>query len=465
MEAARVPWRMLGELFVAKGLVTEAELEEALDEQQTTGRRLGEILVKKGYVAGPELTIVLADQMGVDMETQTGFGSGLWQEIKRRNARTQVLEASQGEPATRTSSIEAWLNQMETDPDEDPREADREGETAGIVDIGELSARRRLATVEQRLEEECAQHQTTREALDEARAESAGLAAELEEAKERAASLEARAKEADLPISEDSSPAMHESDRVSALEGELTAAREEAKITAAHAAKALDELAEARRQLAVVQAQVQLESDSSSAAEDELEQLHEELARLAEDSQQAEQALVELRTNLGQREAEALEAGALAAMVRTEADQLAQRVDALTAELEHALAQSEHEARVLQERVGEEQAASAAAEAEVDRLRAQLAELEPLPGRVSELEARLAAEAGRAELALRDDAISHAHVVLRPSQQGYVLVVREGTCPDAGAEEEIDGRRYVVAKVGRSPLPADPRRCAFLEAA
>ena len=87
MESALVPSRLLGELLIEKSLITPEELEEALAEQKENGKRLGEILVKKGYVSGPELTTVLAEQLGVDMEKQTGFGSGLWSEIKRRHPR------------------------------------------------------------------------------------------------------------------------------------------------------------------------------------------------------------------------------------------------------------------------------------------------------------------------------------------------------------------------------------------
>ena len=33
------------------------------------------------------------------------------------------------------------------------------------------------------------------------------------------------------------------------------------------------------------------------------------------------------------------------------------------------------------------------------------------------------------------------------------------------AYEDIDGVRFLVTRIGRSPLPADTRRCAFLEVA
>ena len=102
VEAALVPSQLLGELFVEKGLITPDELQLALEQQKVDGKRLGEILVKQGFVSGPALTTVLAEQLGVEMETQEGFGSGLWSEIKRRHPRGRAdlqVEANPDPPA------------------------------------------------------------------------------------------------------------------------------------------------------------------------------------------------------------------------------------------------------------------------------------------------------------------------------------------------------------------------------
>jgi len=93
VEAASVPWRPLGELFVSRGLITDAELETALAEQAATGKRLGEILVDSGLVSGPDLTSALMDQLGVEIAKEEGFGSGLWAEIKRRHRRVRSDDA------------------------------------------------------------------------------------------------------------------------------------------------------------------------------------------------------------------------------------------------------------------------------------------------------------------------------------------------------------------------------------
>jgi hypothetical protein len=78
-------WRPLGELLVEKGLVTNDELEAALEEQAESGRLLGAILVERGFVSGPALAVALAEQYGVELATERGFGTGLWAEIDRRH--------------------------------------------------------------------------------------------------------------------------------------------------------------------------------------------------------------------------------------------------------------------------------------------------------------------------------------------------------------------------------------------
>jgi hypothetical protein len=55
----------------------------------------------------------------------------------------------------------------------------------------------------------------------------------------------------------------------------------------------------------------------------------------------------------------------------------------------------------------------------------------------------------------------HLLFVWRPT--GYVLEERDGEPPAAGEEVEVaDGQRQRVTKIGPSPLPGDPRPCAFL---
>jgi hypothetical protein len=84
VEAAHITWRPLGQRLVAKGLLSEDQLEHALEEQAMTGRRLGEILVEFGCVSHSALSLALAEQYGIDLTTETGFGTGLRAQIERR---------------------------------------------------------------------------------------------------------------------------------------------------------------------------------------------------------------------------------------------------------------------------------------------------------------------------------------------------------------------------------------------
>jgi hypothetical protein len=85
VEAAHIPWRPLGRLLVEQGLLTEDELERALERQASTGLRLGETLVELGFVSGPVLERALAAQYGIELTTEDGFGTGLRVAIERRH--------------------------------------------------------------------------------------------------------------------------------------------------------------------------------------------------------------------------------------------------------------------------------------------------------------------------------------------------------------------------------------------
>jgi hypothetical protein len=68
MDQADFPWQPLGAMLVEEDLVSEAELERALEEQRRTGRLLGQILVRHGVVSGPALARALAKQHGVELK-------------------------------------------------------------------------------------------------------------------------------------------------------------------------------------------------------------------------------------------------------------------------------------------------------------------------------------------------------------------------------------------------------------
>jgi hypothetical protein len=56
----------------------------------------------------------------------------------------------------------------------------------------------------------------------------------------------------------------------------------------------------------------------------------------------------------------------------------------------------------------------------------------------------------------------HLLFVWKPS--GYELREADGDAPSVGSLVEVDEREEQVVKVGPSPLPNDPRPCAYLQA-
>ncbi len=98
----------MGQLLVDEGLLTPEQLEEALDNQATTGRRLGEIAVEFGFVSHMALSRVLSAQYGVELKSETGFGTGLRAELERRHDRTHeptpCRPISSSRPCRRSSS-------------------------------------------------------------------------------------------------------------------------------------------------------------------------------------------------------------------------------------------------------------------------------------------------------------------------------------------------------------------------
>ena len=60
--------RLLGELLVEKGLISDAELAQALALQQRSGGRLGEILVAEGWLTLSQLMATVSEQCGITRE-------------------------------------------------------------------------------------------------------------------------------------------------------------------------------------------------------------------------------------------------------------------------------------------------------------------------------------------------------------------------------------------------------------
>ena len=94
MDSAQLPAPQLGRILIAAGLLTEAQLAQALEEQTRTGRRLGEIIVRRGFVSGPALANALAEQHGGVLKTEYGFATGLGGQVAQRAASESGADAT-----------------------------------------------------------------------------------------------------------------------------------------------------------------------------------------------------------------------------------------------------------------------------------------------------------------------------------------------------------------------------------
>lgn len=87
--------------------------------------------------------------------------------------------------------------------------------------------------------------------------------------------------------------------------------------------------------------------------------------------------------------------------------------------------------------------------------------------RIEQATAAKAAEVERLEAALNGHASPSepeaAYIVFAWSPTGYALHDGLGEAPTVGARFRVNGHEYEVAKLARSPLPGDERRCAYLE--
>jgi hypothetical protein len=56
------------------------------------------------------------------------------------------------------------------------------------------------------------------------------------------------------------------------------------------------------------------------------------------------------------------------------------------------------------------------------------------------------------------------HLLFVSKTSGYELREADGDAPALGALVEVDDVEELVIKIGPSPLPNDPRPCAYLQA-
>ena len=91
--------RRLGDIFVERGLISEQQLQEALDQQRETGAKLGEVLVELGFITRVSLAGVIGEQWDERRVTQTAqissvVETALREQLAERDRRIAELEAT-----------------------------------------------------------------------------------------------------------------------------------------------------------------------------------------------------------------------------------------------------------------------------------------------------------------------------------------------------------------------------------
>ena len=391
-------------MLVEQGLLTAEQLELALAKQEETGRLLGQTIVDCGFVSGPELSNALAEQYGIELTAETGFGTGLRTEIQRRH-----------ETERRKNTLRAVPSQPVVEP---------EPEAASEEDVFLQAPLERhwakLAAAEERLAElerelvalrDRRRAQITRFV---ARVRARDAAAERESAKLAAALERLAGREQDLPDA---------AERLRTVEDELSALSERRRVQVTRfVARVRERNTDVERETASLAAALgqlaERERELGEAAE-QLSRLEGELAAVRERRRAQVTRFVE---RLRKREARVI---MLAADVRG-CDVELERLRVENAALRDALA-----------------AAEAAAEVRVEAERLRTPEPSPVraPG---------------------------DHLALVQLARGYELVHLPGPPPPRNTLLELPqvwGGTLVVAGKGPSPLPDDARACVFVQLA
>jgi hypothetical protein len=87
--------RKLGDIFVERGLISDEQLQEALEQQRETGGKLGEVLVELGFVTRVALAGVITEQWDELRVTQGG----------RKAAEARALRLAPSNGSSASSSV------------------------------------------------------------------------------------------------------------------------------------------------------------------------------------------------------------------------------------------------------------------------------------------------------------------------------------------------------------------------
>src|SRR5919204_633713 len=194
MSAAEQPRRLLGLLLIEMGVVSPAQLDEALEIQARTGERLGEILIDRGFTSRLAIHDALAEQSQLFLEPESGYGTGLRAQLVKREGRGKSRAAegsSDGEqeagnvvflhpegPSEEMGSLVAALAEKDEQLEARAEELRESREELDALRSERAAHRERHAELERLLAKNVEQHEARAEELREARDEVEALRSE-----------------------------------------------------------------------------------------------------------------------------------------------------------------------------------------------------------------------------------------------------------------------------------------------
>lgn len=72
---AQTGYARIGDVLLARGLITQEQLNTALKEQEATGKRLGDLLVSRGWISSTDLVEVISERLGLPKITIKGLSA------------------------------------------------------------------------------------------------------------------------------------------------------------------------------------------------------------------------------------------------------------------------------------------------------------------------------------------------------------------------------------------------------
>jgi predicted transcriptional regulator len=117
--------RRLGDIFVERGIISDEQLREALEQQRETGGKLGEVLVELGFITRVGLAGVISEQWDELRVSQSG----------RKTAETEARRAASKGSSVVEVALRERLEALTAElADRDRRIAQQEATIAALLE-------------------------------------------------------------------------------------------------------------------------------------------------------------------------------------------------------------------------------------------------------------------------------------------------------------------------------------------